>query len=126
MKRGLLTAAVLSACALVAAGCGGADGSPPAVSGHPISLDELTRSARTSADAASGRFAFEVRTELPGGQGPLSFSGEGAFDKASDRASFSVDISPLAKLLGGLFTTLEGTAAKPPGSAIRRGGRSTS
>ena len=82
------------------------------VVGQPISLDELSQSASTSADATSGRFAFDVRTELPGAQSPLSFSGEGAFDKRSDRASFSVDMSAFAKLIGGFFSAFAGAEAK--------------
>jgi hypothetical protein len=39
------------------------------------------------------------------------FSGEGAFDERSGRASFAVDLSALAKLLGGFVAGLGGTSA---------------
>ena len=110
MRRRLVAAAALSVCVLVAAGCGG--GGSSTFTGQSLSLDELSRSASSSADATSGRFAFAVRAELLGGQGPLSFSGEGAFDKGSGRASWSVDMSSFAKLLGGLFSAFAGSNQK--------------
>jgi len=108
MRRRLFAAVALALCVALVAGCGGrgegATEGAAAFTGHSISLDELSRSATTSADATSGRFAFDVRAELPGAGSPLSLSGEGAFDKGSDRASFSVDMSAFAKLLGGFFS----------------------
>jgi hypothetical protein len=112
MRRRLTAAAFLTVCAVLAAGCRGAGTSARAVAGQSISLDQLSQSASTSAEATSGRFAFDVRTEPPGTQGPLSFSGEGAFDKRSDRAAFSVDMSAFAKLIGGLFSAFAGPNAK--------------
>jgi hypothetical protein len=102
-------AAVVTAVFLVAA-CGGADTSP-SVSGEPISLEQLSRSASTSAAATSGRFSFEMAMTLPGANEPFALSGEGAFDAASERASFAVDLSSFAKLLGGLFAGLAGPNA---------------
>lgn len=118
MRRRLAAAVVLSVCAVLAAGCGG--GSATGVAGQAISLDELSRSATTSADAASGRFAFDVRMEASGGAqgslalagGPFSFSGEGAFDRAAGRASVSVDMSAFAKLLAGFFSAFGSKNAK--------------
>jgi hypothetical protein len=110
MSRRLAAATFLFVCAFLAAGCGGAGTS--AIAGRAISLDQLSQSASTSAEATSGRFAFDVRTSLPGAQDPLAFSGEGAFDKRSDRAAFSVDMSAFAKLVGGLFSAFAGPNAK--------------
>ena len=45
---------------------------------------------------------------LPGADEPFSFSGEGAFDATSKRASFAVDMSALAKMLGGFASALGG------------------
>lgn len=88
--------------AVLAAGCGGGDGGS-AVSGEPISLRELAKAARSSADATSGRFAFSMDLSFPGAKQPFAFTGEGAFDAMSERASFTLDMSSFASLLGGLF-----------------------
>jgi len=105
----------LAALALaLATGCGGSGGNS-AVAGEPIGFQELTRSASTSADATSGRFAFDMTMSFPGADEPFAFSGEGAFDARSGRASFSMDMSSLASLLGGLFAGMAGpnTAGAP-------------
>ena len=98
----------------LATGCGGSDGAT-AVAGEPINFQELARSASASSDATSGRFAFDMRMSFPGADEPFAFSGEGAFDARSERASFSVDMSSFASLLGGLFAGLAGpnTAGAP-------------
>ena len=102
----LVIAPLLVALAMaLASGCGGSGGSGggAAVSGEPISLQELAQSASSSAGATSGRFVFDMTMSFPGADEPFAFSGEGAFDTASKRASFSVDMSSFASLLGGLF-----------------------
>jgi hypothetical protein len=48
---------------------------------------------------------------FPGADEPFALSGEGAFDARSERASFSVDMSSFAKLLGGLFAGMTGPNA---------------
>jgi hypothetical protein len=106
MRTGVVVAAVLSAC-VVAAGCGGEEAVAP-VAGEPIALEQISRSASTSAEAASSRFAFDLSVSLPGAEEAFSFSGEGAFDRASERSSFAVDMSSFAKLLGGFFAALAG------------------
>lgn len=95
-------------------GCGGSGGDT-AVAGEPISFQELAKSASSSSDATSGRFAFDMTMSFPGAGEPFAFSGEGAFDARSKRASFSVDMSSLASLLGGLFAGMAGpnTAGAP-------------
>ena len=60
MRLRALTVAGVAVCSLLAAGCGGSDEMPTAVTGDPIGLQELARSASTSADATSGRFSFSV------------------------------------------------------------------
>lgn len=97
--------------ALVAPGCGG-DDSSSGVSGEPISFERLAQSASTSAEATSGRFSFDMSMSFPGTDEPFALSGEGAFDEASGRASFAVDMSSFAKLLGGLVAGLAGPNAK--------------
>jgi hypothetical protein len=92
-------------------GCGGSDTAQP-VAGEPVSLEELSHSASTSADARSGRFSFSMTMSSPQADEPFAFTGEGAFDTASDRASFSMDLSSLAKLLGGFVAGLAGPNAK--------------
>src|SRR5437867_2511008 len=93
--------------ALLVAGCGGGGtASTSSAAGQPISLRELASSASTSADAKSGRFSFDMSLTFPGSAQPFAFSGEGAFDEASGRASIAVDMSSLAKLLGGLVSGL--------------------
>jgi hypothetical protein len=88
------------------AGCGGSDAAPVAVS-----FEELSRSATASAGAPSGRFSFSISMSLSGAGEPFAFTGEGAFDTASDRASLSMDLSSLAKLLGSFVTGLAGSNA---------------
>ncbi|MGH3066071.1 MAG: hypothetical protein ACRDOF_07170 [Gaiellaceae bacterium] len=109
MRLRLSTALLAIVSAFAVAGCGGGSGGTP-VAGEPISFEELTQSASSSAEATSGRFAFEMTTSFPGAPEQFAFSGEGAFDAASKRASFSVDMSSLASLLGGLFAGLGGAA----------------
>lgn len=94
-----------------AAGCGGSDAAQP-VAGEPVSFEELSRSASTSAEARSGRFSFSMSMSLPGAEERFAFTGEGAFDRASDRASFSMDMSSLAKLLGGFVAGIAGPDAR--------------
>lgn len=114
--RARLAAPVLLCLALAAAvavtGCGGATAT--GLTGQSISLEQLTRSAGASTKATSGHFAFSARTELPGARAPLAFSGEGAFDARTGRASFSVDLSAFAKLLGGFVSAFDSRAAKAP------------
>ncbi len=106
MSLRLCGACLLAVLALVAAGCGGS--SSPTAGLEPISFEQLAQSASTSADATSGRFSFDLSLTFPGGDEPFAFSGEGAFDEASGRASFAVDMSSFAKLLGGFVAGLGG------------------
>jgi hypothetical protein len=101
---------LLAVAALAVAGCGGAEPSTSS-SGEPISFEQLSQSASTSAGATSGRFSFDVSMTFPGADEPFALSGEGAFDKPSKRASFAVDMSSFARLLGGLFAGLAGPGA---------------
>jgi hypothetical protein len=110
----LLGASILAACAVVAAGCGGSTSNSAGVTGEPISFEQLARSASTSADATSGRFSFDMSMTFPGASESFALTGEGAFDTASKRASFAVDMSSLAKLLGGLVAGLGGAGADLP------------
>ncbi len=96
--------------ALVVAACGGSGGTP-VVAGEPIGLEELAQAASSSADAASGRFAFSMKMSFPGADDPFAFSGSGAFDAHSGRASFTVDMSSFARLLGGFFAGMAGPNA---------------
>jgi len=107
----LCGASLLAACALVVAGCGGGTASSGGEAiGQRISLERLAQSASTSAEATSGRFTFDLSMSFPGADEPFALSGEGAFDTASERASFAVDMSSLAKLLGGFVSGFGGTA----------------
>jgi hypothetical protein len=51
---------------------------------------------------------------FPGATESFALAGEGAFDTASERASFAMDMSSLAKLLGGLVAGLGGTSGDLP------------
>ena len=110
MARRLCGLLLLAACAVAAAGCGGGT-SASSVTAEPISFRELASSASTSAEASSGRFSFKVSFEMPGADEPFAFSGEGAFDQASKRSSFAMDMSSLAKLLGSIVAGFGGTGA---------------
>lgn len=106
MRLRLRGAAVFAASALLAAGCGGGGSG---ASGAEIGAEELARFASTSAEAASGRFSFEMSLTLAGADEAFAVSGEGAFDAAADRTSAAFDLSSLARFLGGLL----GGAAAP-------------
>jgi len=97
----------LVGCFLV--GCGGGEERSAAVGGEAIGFEQLAQAASTSADARSGRFSFGLDVTMPGADAPFSFSGEGAFDLASERASFSVDLSSFAALLGGFVAGFGGS-----------------
>jgi hypothetical protein len=103
--------AALAVSALLVTGCGGGDSSTAVSNGEPITFRQLAQSASTSAAATSGRFSFEVTATFPGANEPFGLSGEGAFDAPSERASFAVDMSALAKLLGGFVSGLAGPNA---------------
>jgi hypothetical protein len=113
IRRSLL--ALAAAALLAVAGCGSGAESTASVGGEPISFQQLAQSGSTSAAAKSGRFAFDMSLTFPGADEPFAFAGEGAFDRSSDRASFAVDLSSFAKLLGGLFSGLavSGAAGAP-------------
>ena len=101
--------ALLAASVLAAAGCGGGTGSSGVEgSGEPISLEQLASAASTSASATSVRFSFDASSTFPGAAEPFALSGEGAFDTANERAAFRVDMSSLAKLLGGFIAGFPG------------------
>ena len=103
--------ALLGTLALLA-GCGGSSGSDAtAVSGEPISFEQLSQAATTSADASSGRFSFAMETTMPGTKEPFAFTGDGAFDAEGNRVQLSVDFSAFAQLLGGMFSGLGGQGA---------------
>lgn len=110
MARSTLAAVLVAVGALVLAGCSG--GSDPASTAEPISFEQLAQSASSSADASTGRFSFGLSLAFPGTDEPFALSGEGAFDEAAGRASFAVDMSAFAKLLGGLFAGLAGSSAQ--------------
>lgn len=97
--------------AAVLGACGGSGGG--VVGGEPISFEQLTRAARSSAEATSGRFAFALEVSAPERERTLRFSGEGAFDEASGRAAFSADLSSFIELLGGLFAGFAGVDGAP-------------
>lgn len=109
----LCGASLLAACALVVAGCGGGTSAGGVeASGEPISFQQLAQSASSSAEATTGRFSFDMSMSFPGADEPFSLSGEGAFDTTNERASFAVDMSSLAKLLGGFVAGFGGAGAK--------------
>jgi hypothetical protein len=100
---------LLGLLAALAGGCGGNDGT--VTSGEPVSLEALSAAASSSADATSGRLAFSLELSMPGSDDRFGFSGEGAFDAASERAELSLDMSSFAALLGGLFAGAAGSGA---------------
>jgi hypothetical protein len=106
----LCGAALLAVLALLVTACGGRNTSSD-VSGEPIDFRELAQSASSSAEATSGRFAFELSMTFPGTDEPFAFAGEGAFDRASGRSSLAVDMSSFAKLIGGFVAGFGGTNA---------------
>jgi hypothetical protein len=109
LRRLLLPVALLGAVAALAA-CGGSSGTSVA-SGEPVSFEQLSQAATSSAGASTGRFEFTMEMTFPGATEPFGFSGAGAFDSGADRASLSFDLSSFAGLLGGLFAGAAGENA---------------
>jgi hypothetical protein len=77
--------------------------------GEPISFEQLSQAATSSAGSTSARFAFDMTMATPGSHKPLGFSGAGAFDATTDRASLTFDMSSFAALLRGFFEGFGGT-----------------
>ena len=110
----LCGASLLAACALVAAGCGGrhgvergrGDGRARSASSSSHSRRRRARRRRPAASPST------CRCRSPGADEPFALSGEGAFDTTNERASFAVDMSSLAKLLGGFVAGFGGAGAK--------------
>jgi hypothetical protein len=94
--RRLLALLSLAGAVAVLGGCGGAGAL------EPVTLDELTQAASTSAEAPSGRFDLSLEMTYPGFATPMRFTGEGAYDTTADRAAFTFDLSAIVKLFGGL------------------------
>jgi hypothetical protein len=109
----LAAVCVLLGSLAAAAGCGGGSGTS-VTSGQPISFEQLSQAAASSADATSGRFGFSLEMTMPGTTKPFAFSGEGAFDASTDRAQLSFDFSSFAEMLGGLFSGFAGPDAQAP------------
>jgi hypothetical protein len=97
----------IAALAALSAACGGSGGTG-ATAGEPISFEQLSQAASTSAEATSGRFSFTLEGSSPELEQELGFSGEGAFDATAERSSFSADLSSIMALLGGLFAGVSG------------------
>lgn len=100
-RRSLQLALAVTLVAVLGA-CGGGGGASVAA-GEPISFRQLSEAASTSGEATSGRFSFAFELSSPELEQAIGFSGEGAFDAASGRSAFSVDLSAFMALLGGLF-----------------------
>jgi hypothetical protein len=109
VRLGFRLVVLLAALALVAVGCGG--GGVPAVA-SPITFEALKDSARRSADASSGRFAFGMEMSMPGFAEPFAFTGEGAFDSAAEKTSMSIDLSSFAELMKGMASAFGGSGAE--------------
>jgi hypothetical protein len=97
----------------VLVGCGGGAESS-VTSGEPISFEQLSQAATTSADATTGRFAFSLEMTMPGTAKPFAFSGDGGFDTHANRAALSLDFSSFAEVMGGMFAGLAGPTADTP------------
>ena len=115
MRSLLRLGVVLAVLGVVGAlvGCGGGSGTS-VTSGEPISFEQLSQAAATSAEATSGRFSFSLEMTLPETTEAFSFSGEGAFDATTKRAAISIDFSSFAELLGGMFAGFGGTPTDAP------------
>lgn len=100
--------ALATVLAALAAGCGGGG---TALVASPLNAQTLSESARSSAAESSARFSFVMSMTAPGFGGELGFTGDGAFDRTSDRATMSFDMSSFAQLLGAGLGALGGTGA---------------
>jgi hypothetical protein len=98
---------VVVALAAALGACGGSERAGIAT-GEPITFEQLSQAASTSAEAPSGRFSFAFAVSSPELEQELGLSGEGAFDAASKRSSFSANLSGFTALLGGLFAGFAG------------------
>ena len=109
----LCGASLLAACALVVAGCGGgtaASGSRRAASA--ISFQQLAQSASSSAEADDRPLLLRHVDVVPGRRRAVLALGRRGFDTTNERSSFAVDLSSLAKLLGGFVAGFGGAGAK--------------
>jgi hypothetical protein len=97
---------LLAALALAGAGCAGGGGGSSVPT--PTTLDALADSARRSADASSGRFAFTMDMSMTGFSETLGFTGEGAFDTATGKTEMSLDLSAFFELMKGFAGSLGG------------------
>ncbi len=104
-----LVAVVVALLATVAAGCAGSSGVAP-------ELTSLTQVAERSASVDSARFALTFDLTLPGADGPVSFSADGAFDTPGKRAQLNLDLSSVTELVKAFGAQLGGTPSGDLGS----------
>jgi hypothetical protein len=94
----------LASLALVACGGGsdgGGDGDEAAVSTGGDAADNILASAATNAaGAGSSKVAFTITTQVPQQEGPITLTGEGAFDYEAKAGQLTYDFGDLLGSLG--------------------------
>lgn len=95
---------VLALAALALAACGGGSsdgGDEAAVTTGGESADAILASAATNAaGAGSSQVAFTITTQVPQQEGPITLTGEGAFDYEAQKGQLTYDFGDLLGSLG--------------------------
>lgn len=95
----LILGPVLATLALAA--CGGGNGGDAVVSTQAGSADSILATAASNASGAgSSRVDFTITMQIPEQEGPVTLSGEGAFDYEARRGRLTYDFGELFAALG--------------------------
>lgn len=95
----LILVPVLAALSLAA--CGGGSGGDAVVSTQAGSADSILAAAASNASGAgSSRVDFTVTMQIPEQEGPVTLSGQGAFDYEARRGELTYDFGDLFAALG--------------------------
>jgi hypothetical protein len=91
---------VLSALALAACGGGSGDDGEAVTTGSGSSESILAAAASNASGAGSSKVDFTVTMQIPQQEGPVTLSGEGAFDYESKQGRLTYDFGDLFAALG--------------------------
>lgn len=105
--RFLVLALLAALVGVLAAGCGGGQGST--ATALPV-LDDLAPVAEATEGASSARFELEFQLEMPGFGSPLAFTASGAYDTPAKKAELTMDLGSFAELMSGFAGAFGGDA----------------
>ncbi len=99
----LILVSALAALALAACGGGSGDSGGDAAlvtTGGDVADSILAAAATNATDAGSSKVAFTITTQVPQQEGPITLTGEGAFDYAGKKGQLTYDFGDLLGSLG--------------------------